>query len=277
MTVPFIGGFELLRAWDEDHVKARNLIEVYGASGARVCSSLAEVSEGVDLVFIAECNGGGEDHLKFAAPSLKKGIPTYVDKPIAYTLKDAQTIINLAKKHRTCMTSLSMLRELPDVARFRQRFAELEYPDFICVKGGGTAMAGHIHAISIAQHLCGAGVESVECMGKNELGFVHLNYAPAPDKPRNGVLLACDSGRTWHCSFYIMASSHKGCILSPAIGDFEYPCGAGIIARKIQKMVRTGKPPVPYEEILENIAVAEAARLAQKRGVAVKLTEVWKS
>ena len=36
------------------------------------------------------------------------------------------------------------------------------------VKGGGTAMAGHIHAISLAQHVFGNGVVSVEAMGKNE-------------------------------------------------------------------------------------------------------------
>ena len=137
-------------------------------------------------------------------------------------------------------------------------------------------MAGHIHAISLAQHLCGFGVESVECMGKNQLGFVHLNYEKAKDKPKNGVMLDCDSGGTWHCSFYLTANGNKGMIHSPPIGDFEFHYGAGIILKKIQKMVRTGRPQAPYEEMLENIAVAVAARLAQKRGRTVKLSEVWK-
>lgn len=276
MTVPFIGGFELKRAWDPDNAKAQAMVDVFGAPDAVACESLEEVSDGVDLVFIAECNGDGSDHLKLATPSLKKGVPTYVDKPLAYNLKDAQAIVKLARRRRNCTMSLSMLREVPQITQFRQRFTELEYPDFIMVKGGGTNMAGHIHAISIAQHLCGFGVESVECMGKNPLGFVHLNYGDAKDKPKNGVMLNCDSGGTWHCAFYLMASGNKGAIHSPPIGDFVFPYGAGIILKKIQKMVKTGRPPAPYEEMLENIAVAEAARLAQKRGRTVKLSEVWK-
>lgn len=276
MTVPFIGGFELARAWDANYTKAKDMVEVFGSKGAVVCESFEEVSDGVDLVFIADCNGDGSDHLKLVSPSLKKGVPTYVDKPFAFNLKDAQAIVKLARRRRNCTMSLSMLREVPQVTQFRRRFAELEYPDFITIKGGGTTMAGHIHAISLAQHLCGFGVESVECMGKNPLGFVHLNYADAKDKPKNGVMLDCDSGGTWHCAFYLMATGDKGAIHSPPIGDFEFPYGAGIILKKIQKMVRTGHPQAPYDEMLENIAVANAARLAQKRGTTVKLSEVWK-
>lgn len=276
IMVPVVGGFELVKAWDADYTNARKMVEVYGAPGAVVCDSLEEVSEEVDLVFIAECNGDGSDHLKLATPSLKKGVPTYVDKPLAYTVKDAQAIVKLAKKHRTCALSLSILRMVPQITRFRQRFAELDYPEFVVVKGGGTDMAGHVHAISIAQHLCGSGVESVECMGQNELGFVHLNYPPAPDKPKKGVLLACDSGGTWHCAFFLMASGSKGAIFSPPISDFEFPWGAALIAQKAAKMVRTGRPPVPYEDMLENIAVADAARRAQKLGRTVKISEVWR-
>ena len=276
MTVPFIGGFELARVWDADYKKARTMVEIFGGKGAVACESFEEVSDGVDLVFIAECNGDGSDHLKLATPSLKKGVPTYVDKPLAFNLKDAQAIVKLARQQRTCTMSLSMLREVPQVTQFRRRFAELEYPDFIMIKGGGTSMAGQIHAISLAQHLCGFGVKSVESMGRHPLGFVHLNYGRAKNKPQNGVMLNCDSGGTLHCAFYLMATSPKGAIHSPPIGDFEFPYGAGIILEKIKKMVRTGRPPAPYEEMLENIAVADAARLAQKRGRAVKLSEVWK-
>lgn len=276
MTVPFIGGFELKRAWDPNRALAQALVNQFGGKQAIVCDSIEDVSKDVDMVFIADCNGDGSDHLKLATPSLDKGIPTFIDKPLAFAFKDAQAIVELARCRRTRVLSLSMLPSAPQAAQFRQRFIELDRPDFICIKGGGTAMAGQIHAISLAQHLCGFGVESVECMGQNQLGFMHLNYGAAKNKPPSGVLLACDSGDTLHCSFYLMATSHKGAIYSPPIGDFDFPYGAGIILKKIRQMAKTGKAPAPAEEMLENIAVAEAARCAQKRGVTVKLSEIWK-
>ena len=39
-------------------------------------------------------------------------------------------------------------------------------------------------------------------------------------------------------------------------------------------MVLTGRPPVPYTEMLENIAVADAARQAAETGSIVRLEEV---
>lgn len=277
MTVPFIGGFELARVWDADYTQAQAMVEVFGSKGAVVCESFEEVSDGVDLVFIAECNGDGSDHLKLATPSLKKGVPTYVDKPLAFNLKDAQAIVKLARQRRNCTMSLSMLREVPQAAQFRNRFNEIGVPEFGIIKTADYhTMAAHIHAISLAQHLFGSGVESVECMGQTPLAYVHLDYGKQPDKPRRGVILNCASGTTWHCALYASVYSKQGAIYSPPIGDFEFPYGAGIILKKIQNMVRTGRTQAPYEEMLENIAVADVARLAQKRGRAVKLLEVWK-
>lgn len=42
-------------------------------------------------------------------------------------------------------------------------------------------MGGHIHAISLAQHLFGSSVESVEVMGQTPLAYVHLDYGGKPN------------------------------------------------------------------------------------------------
>lgn len=65
MTVPSVDGFEVVKVWDEHGSAARVLSKVlYGKS--RVCKTFAEVSGDVDLVFIADCNGDGRDHLKLS-------------------------------------------------------------------------------------------------------------------------------------------------------------------------------------------------------------------
>lgn len=270
LTAPPVNGFEITKVWDENKENAKDMSDIFGGR-PQVCDSFEEVSDGVDLVFIADCNGDGSDHLKLAMPGIKKGVPTFVDKPFAYTLDDAKSIVNSAEKYHAPVMSLSILRESPHFTRFKSRFAELEKPEFAIIKGGFTVFAGQIHAISLAQHLFGPGVASVECMGKNPLGYVHLEYGGGEDKPCNGVMLNMDSGNTYHCAFYASVYGRWGAIHSPGIGDFEFPYGAAAILEKVKSMVQTGVSPVPRYEMLENIAVAEAARLSQKTGKAVDM------
>lgn len=273
ITVPTVDGFQIVKIWDEDREIAEIFSKVFYGK-PQVCKTFEEVSDDVDLVFIADCNGDGSDHLKLATPSLKKGVPTFVDKPFASDVKDAKTIIRLANKYKTPVMSLSILREVPHFTLFKNRFTELEEPEFGIIKGGGTTLAGQIHAISLAQHLFGNGVESVECMGQNPLAYIHLNYGNKPKRPKAGVVLNCDSGGTYHCAFYASVYSKWGAIHSPGIGDFEFPYGAIKILKKIKQMVKTGKPQASYDEMIENIAVATAARKAQKTGKRVYLKDV---
>ncbi len=273
IAIPGVSGFEVTKLWDEDRKFTENMSKIY-CGKPEICDTFEEVSDDVDLVFIADCNGDGSDHLKLAAPGLKKGIPTFVDKPFAYEVKDARAIVELAKEHDTPVMSLSILRAVPHAALFRSRFKEIGGPEFGIIKGGGNAMAGHIHAISFAQHLFGAGVESVECMGETPLAYVHLDYGGKPGRPKAGVVLNCASGGTPHCAMYASAYSSQGAVHSPAIGDFEFPYGVVEILKMIRRMVRTREVQAPYEEMIECIAIATAARLAQEEKRRVYLEEV---
>ena len=273
MTVPFVGGFQLVKAWAEEREDAEVAAACFDQD-VEVCDEPEQCSDDVDLVFIPECNGDGSTHLELATPGLEKGVPTFVDKPLAYTLADARAILDLGKKHNTPVMSLSMLRMVPHAGYFRDRLQEIAPVGYGSIKGGGTAMAGHIHAISLAQAIFGPGVEAVDAMGPNELSYVHLDYGGKPDRPEAGVMLNCDSGDTYHCSFYVSAFSAAGAIHSGQIGDFEFPFGSALILEKIKKMVATGQPQADRDEMLENIAVAEAGRLAQKEGRRVYLEDV---
>jgi len=73
MTAPKVKGFEIVKLWDED----RNVAEVASkvlCGKPAVCDTVEEVSDDVDLVLIADCNGDGCDHLQLASPGLKKGV-----------------------------------------------------------------------------------------------------------------------------------------------------------------------------------------------------------
>ena len=273
IAFPTVSGFEITKLWDENRRLAENMSRIYYGK-PMVCDTFEEVSDDVDLVLIADCNEEGSDHLKLATPGLKKGVPTFVDKPFAYDVSDARTIVDLAKEQDTPVMSLSILRTLPQATFFRNRFREIGEPEFGTIKGGGDTMAGHIHAISLAQHLFGAGVESVECMGGTPLAHVHLDYDGKPNRPEHGVVLNCAPGAGPHCAMYASAYSKSGAVHSPALGDFEFPDAVVKNLNMIKKMVGTRRPQTPYEEMVECIAIATAGRLAQEERRRVYLKEV---
>lgn len=282
MSIPQARGFTIARVWDEDPEVAELFSEAFYGK-PQVCRSFQEVSDDVDLVFIAECNGDGSDHLKLATPGLSKGVPTFIDKPFAYDISQATRIVNLAQKKRTPVYSSSILRAMPMGAWFRNRFKEIQPVTFGSVIGCGGHFASNIHSLSLAQNLFGSGVTAVECMGDVELGHIILYYEGRRDRPSNGVVVHSLPGRewprctwSWKASLYGVAYGPNGCIRSEPANDYEFPQGALEILRKIKQMVVTGRPPMLYAEILELFAVATAARRAQKEGRRVSLREVWR-
>ncbi|MBI4023392.1 MAG: Gfo/Idh/MocA family oxidoreductase [Verrucomicrobia bacterium] len=282
MTIPHVPGFEIVKVWDANRSQAENMRRIY-RSEPTVCATFEDVSEEVDLVLIANCDLEGDDHLKLASPGIQRGVPTFIDKPLACDVDDARALISLAQQHDAPVLSLSIMRELPQATQFRDRFPELSRPTFGIIKVGAQPpnrnnvglyrMSGLIHGISLAQHLFGAGVQSVEAMGGNEMpSIVHLDYGGAPERPVGGVVMNCGVGPTFHCALYASAYSELGSIHTGHLSDYEFPWGAVKIVEKIKKMVATRQPQAPYEEMIECIAIGTAARksLAERRRVYLK-------
>ena len=300
LTMPRIPGFEIVKVYDYNTDNTKKFSETF-LGKPRVCETLEEMTDGIDAVFIADCDGGGGDHLKLATPFLKKGISTFVDKPFASTLKDAQTILGLAKKYKAPVLNSSILSQVPAAHRFRQRFDEIikdpswPIPSLMptariglgVVKGVGGAfsqelkgeaitgsieerLAYIIHGIALGLNLFGRGVEWVEAMGTLPLEYLHMHLKSGIE-----VIVLNTSVDIFPetCSFYAEAYNKYGAIHSPPIGDPEFIYGAAKILRLFKKMILTGKPPIPYEDILEHIAVVEAGQIAQKEGHRVYLKD----
>jgi predicted dehydrogenase len=274
MTVPFVEGFEVVKVWDEFPDAAECASNVF-LQKPQVCKTFEEVSDGVDLVIIGDANLDGSDHLRLAAPGLAKGIPTFVDKPFAANLRDAKAIVDLARKHDTPVLSLSMLRVLPEARLMINRFPEIAPVQFGVIRGGWKTLAAQIHALSLAQLLFGAGVEEVECMGASPLAYIHLSYGGRQDRPEDGVMILCASGKSsTRSQYFASAYSENGVVHSSPLNHATYPYGAVEIIQKMKEMAWTRKPPVPYEEMLELIAIVDAARVSQKERRPVRLKEI---
>ena len=65
-------------------------------------------------------------------------------------------------------------------------------------------------------------------------------------------------------------------LYSGLIGNVDYAVGASVVAHRFKRMIRTGKPPRDYDDMIENIAVCEAGLRSLKLGRKVKIKEVWR-
>lgn len=283
-TRPLTRGFEIVKVWDPDPERAEIFAELFFGK-PKATTSLDNMTEGIDAVFIADCNLGGEDHLRLARPFLKKGIPTFVDKPFASTMADAKAMIALAKKHKTPLMNASILSYVPEADLFKRRFPEAGKVGLGIIKGiiGGWGLkpgekgtienylAAIIHGIALGINLFGKGVEWVEAMGPLPLHYIHMHL-------KNGIEVVVVNGTisvfTDRNDYNAAAYGNLGEIRSHPIGDPEFVAGAVKIVRLFKQMVRTGKPPIPYDDMLEPIAVVEAAQIAQKLGKPIFVRDV---
>jgi predicted dehydrogenase len=276
MTVEQVDGFELVRLWDQDRSAAEMAAAVF-YSKPKLCDSFEQVSDGVDLVFIADCNGEGQDHLALATPGLKKGVATFVDKPFAYTLADAYAMLALADRHKAPLMSMSMLQVSPAVARFRNRLPETGGATFGSIAGGGTGLEGLIHTIAIAQHVFGTDIETVRVLSGPNHTTAHLDYGDRPDRLKHGVAIHCDVGPAFHGAMYVSAHGPRAKIDSGDIGDWEHPHSAVEVLKRVRQMVLTGKATEAREQMIESIAIAEAFRQARQSAQPVRVANVIKA
>ena len=268
MTAPAVDGFEIVKLWDKKREAAELAARIFLGKPA-VCDRFEQVSDDVDLVLIADCNGDGSDHLELAAPGLRKGVATFVDKPFAHRLADVREMLDLSARHGAPVMSMSMLQAVPGTRIFAHRLEEVGEAEFGAIQGGGTKRAGLIHTICMAISVFGPGVETACALTGPQHTSVHLGWGEQSGRPRHGVMINCDSGRPWHCSMHLSAfgPGGRGAVHSPGMGDWDFPQGSAEILRLVKRMVETGEPPPgPTNCMIEAVAVADAADRAIETG-----------
>lgn len=285
--LPPVGGFEIVKCYDYERERAEHFSETFSGR-PQVCDTVEEMVEGLDAVFISDCDGGGGDHLALATPFLTKGIPTFVDKPFAATLADARALVALAEQYGTPLYNSSILSVVPAADLFKQRFAEIGDATVGVIKGVGGAfsqenlgqrdfggiedrLAYIIHGIALALKLFGSDVEFVEAMGTLPLEYLHFHLHSGKE-----VMILNTSVEHFpeRCEFYAAGYSKYGAVTSRPIGDFEFIYGGQKILLNFKQMILTGQLPRPYEDMVFHIALVEAGQIAQKTGRQVFVEDV---
>ena len=267
------------------HVFARpadglqNYVEAF--PGVKVAGSAEELAESVDAVWLGDASGKGEDHFELVAPALRRGLPTFCDKPIGKTVGGTRKILDLAREQRAPLMSSSLFRHafgMEQALRMRNSgdFGRIEFV-LASMAGGYSAenwfVYGH-HPVWAALTLRGAGAKAVSMVAQEATAHATITYddrGPAEVWYGRPDLV----GQYNQTSVYY---AKKQFDFTPAIeGDFWHGHHYEMfrMAHAFREMVRTGKEPVPHREILEVTAILyAAAKSFQEKGRQVELSEV---
>jgi predicted dehydrogenase len=242
---------------------AERLADVCAIS--KVCDSADECCEGVDAVLIVD-DGSGQQW-KYAETPLRKGVPTFCDKPLAMTAKEARQIAALARQTGTPLMSASSLRFVPDILALAKEVPSLGNIHLATTICGNELVYYGIHALEMAYAVLGAGAVSCLNVGQPGRNVVRVRFACGRD-----LLLMVGEKEWMRAGYQINLYGTKGWrTLTPVLTDLYW-----YLLDRFVTMVRTGKEVVPIEEEVEVIAVLEAGKrsLIEKREVT--LAEVLK-
>lgn len=253
-----IEGAQVVKIWDPVKAAAERLADVCGIP--TVCDSVDECCEGVDAVAIPD-DGSGEQW-KYALAPLRKGVPTFCDKPLAMTAKQAKEVAAVARQAGTPFMSASALRFVPDVLALAKEVPSLGKIHLATTICGNELVYYGIHALELAYAVLGRGAVSCLNVGQPGRNIVRVRF----ENGRDLLLLVAE--KEWmRAGYQINLYGTQGWrTLTPNLADLYW-----YLLDRFLDLVRTKKESVPIEEEVEVIAVLEAGKrsLTEKREVTI--------
>jgi hypothetical protein len=235
--------------------------------GVTLYPTVAELLQHVDAVMIEAVDG--RPHLQYAREVLPTRKPTFIDKPVGGSLRDALAIYALAKKHNTPMFSSSSLRFNTQAALQGAKYGELRGASTF----GPCELEPHhpdlywygIHATEMLYTVMGRGCQTVVRTHTPNADVVTGVWSDG----RVGTMRGNRATKTG----YGVTVFGSGGIVTP-----EVKTGYGVLLKEIVKFFQTGVAPVAAEDTIELMAFMEAADESKRRGGApVSIAEVLKA
>lgn len=256
-----LDGARVMKIWDPDQAAARALADVCGIE--TVTGTPEQCCDGVDAVLIIDDGSGAQ--WKYAEHPLRKGVPTFCDKPLAMTAREAAAIAKLARATKTRFMSASSLRFVPDIIKLRDELPQLGAVHLASVVCGNELVYYGIHALSMAYAVLGKGAVSAINVGQPGRNLARVRFGDQRD-----VMLIVAEREHMRAGYQINLYGEKGWrSVTPDLKDlYSYLLAAFL------DLVTTGKESVPIEEEVELIAALEAAKRSLELGREVALKEM---
>jgi hypothetical protein len=267
--------------YDADPAAAGPYCEAF--PGVVPAKSLDEMVGEVDAIWMGDASGFGEDHFDLVAPGLRKGLPTFCDKPIGGTVAGTKKILELARQHQAPIMSSSLFRhQWGTEAALRMRdsgeHGAIQY--VIAGVQGGYAPDGWMiygqHPAWTVVTLLGAGAQSVSMYARGNSSHALVTY---PDRMPAEIWFGRPNETFEYCHTSVFFPK-KRFEYTPSIeGDFWYGHHYEMfrMAATFRQMLHTRKEPIPHAEIVEVTAIVHAAaKSLTEKSRLVDLEEVMK-
>lgn len=233
--------------------------------GVEIVDSIEALCTKVDAVLLESVDG--RPHLAQARPVLKAGLPLFIDKPMAGSLKDVLAIFALSEETGTsCFSSSSY--------RFYESLTALRGQDLGEIRGAISYGPAHleathpdlfwygVHPVEALFTVMGTGCETVTRVHTADTDVVTGVWSGG----RVGTLRGLRNQATPHGVIVFgtkrVAQQEGGGDYAPLVGE-------------IMRFFKTKEPPVSAAETIEIFAFMEAADESKRRGgVPVQLAEV---
>lgn len=254
-------GARVVKIWDPDKAAAAALADVCGIE--TVADTPEQCSEGVDAVLIIDDGSGAQ--WKYAEHPLRKGVPTFCDKPLAMTAREAAAVAKLVRETKTRFMSASSLRFVPDIVKLRDQLPQLGNVHLATAICGNELVYYGIHALSMIYAVLGKGAVSALNVGQRDSNIARIRFGDQRD-----VVLMVAEKEKMRAGYQINLYGDKGwASVTPDLKNlYSY------LLEAFLDLVITGKESVPIEEEVELIAALEASKRSLELGREVQLSEV---
>lgn len=254
-------GARVVKIWDPDKAAATAIADICGIE--TVADTAEQCAADVDAVILIDDGSGAQ--WKYAETSLRAGIPTFCDKPLAMTAREAAGVAKVVRETGTRFLSASSLRFVPDIVKLREEIGKIGPVRLATVACGNDLVYYGIHALSMAYAALGPGAVSAINVGRPGMNIARIRFAD----DRDVVLMVGDRDKM-RAGYQIDLYGEKGWrSLVPDLKDLY-----AYLLEAFLDLIHTGKEPVPVEEEVELIAALEASKRSLELGREVKLEEV---
>jgi hypothetical protein len=154
---------EVTHVWDRDPAQARKFAEAMGAEVVRKYDGMVGK---VDAVAFGGYYEVPWQH-RLARPYIEAGIPTFLDRPFAFSLRDLNTLLECIARHGTPVMATDVYEHLYDVATLRGKLPNLG--EISCAHGTcwGADYSAHFHIKFMLPKIFGFEVDRVSVLTDN--------------------------------------------------------------------------------------------------------------
>ncbi len=224
--------------------------------GVKIVSSIPELCRQVDAILLESVDG--RPHLEQARPIIEHGLPLFIDKPVAGTLRDAIEIFRLAKEKNVPCFSSSSYRFYPSMTKLmKQDIGSVR----AAISYGPCHLEPHhpdlfwygVHPTEALFTVMGTGCQQVARVSTNDTDIVTGQWS-------NGRTGAFYGLRTKSTPHKVIAFGSTG------VAEQEGGGGYAPLVQEIMTFFKTKHPPVSMAETIEIFAFMEAADQSKRRG-----------